>query len=142
MPNHTAHTYVDRLCTGTTYWKVHKFIDWPAKYLKRDHRRYFHDLNSVLMCAQSYYPGDQNAYYSGWLHILTDYKCSDDRVFIRWLEGNGKIDVAYRRHMRRGNRARDGKYYYPLSKLDIENRDFILFNIMPYQARVFPNSNF
>ena len=94
MPSHKVHAYLDRMYFGKVYWKVHRAMDWPAFYVKRDHRIYFHDVPSVYLIAKQYYPGDPNAIDSGLLHLKIDYDCTmnpDNRAQLEFFaELDGK----------------------------------------------------
>ena len=81
LPGHDVHFFVDRVCFGKVYRRMHREMDWPVYYVKRNHRRYFHDPASVYLIASRCYPGDQNAITSGFMHLQIDKTCTRDPAY-------------------------------------------------------------
>jgi hypothetical protein len=108
LPKFVVHAYVSRLFFGKSYWKVHREMDRPFKYLGRRHRILFHDFSSAYAIASELYPGDFNAVQAAWLHIHLDEQCSNDPELRRWLENLVSLDSTRRMGARRsGSRFRN-----------------------------------
>ena len=86
MPPHRVHCFMDRMFFNRSYWRLHKIIDRPYVFLRRGHRRYFHDLPSALAIAQNYFPGDSNAQWAAWMHLELDFLCSENPDLLRMLK--------------------------------------------------------
>ena len=78
MPSHKVHAYVDRMCFGKVYWKVHRLMDSAYQYFRGKHRIFWHNPISAYVIAAKSYPGDENAAFSALLHIQVDDMCSSD----------------------------------------------------------------
>lgn len=106
MPGWDVHGFVDRTWFGKVYWRVHRMMDWPYVYLGRYHRALFHDPLSAYIIGQSQYPGDQNAVWSAYFHILFDEICSSEPEYKRFLEDMAELDKETRRRTRRKPRVK------------------------------------
>ena len=93
MPGHMVHAYLDRMCFGKAYWKVHRRLDSAWFVCRRYHRRFWHDRVSATTIATAAYPGDQNAVWSAWLHIWADEHCSANPLFQKKLELLARADA-------------------------------------------------
>ena len=91
MPSLRAHRYIDYLYLNKSYWKIHRAMDKPVKYLGRSHRVLFHDVISAVAIARYFYPGDPDAETAALLHIEFDTLCTADPDFKRELERNAKL---------------------------------------------------
>jgi hypothetical protein len=109
MPGHRVHAYVDRTFFGRVYWMVHRDMDWPVYFMKKNHRVYFHEMNSVYAIAQKHYPGDSNAVQSGWLHIQIDEACTNDPIYRAQLEFLAGKDCRERKRTRKTGRVKRPK---------------------------------
>ncbi|MHA1506356.1 MAG: hypothetical protein ACTSR0_04105 [Candidatus Asgardarchaeia archaeon] len=69
MPSRKVHLLVDKLFLRKTFPKVHRFMDYPSKYLGKSHRVLRHDLTTAFMLGLIY---GSEAFLSSYLHILTD----------------------------------------------------------------------
>ena len=78
MPSLGAHRYIDYLYLNKSYWKIHRAMDKPVKYLGRSHRVLFHDVISAVAIARYFYPGDPDAETAALLHIEFDTLCTAD----------------------------------------------------------------
>lgn len=85
MPGLAVHTYVDRLLFGRSYWRVHREMDRPYKYLGKHHRVLFHDPLLAYAIARKQYPNDSNAVAAAQCHILLDNMCSRNPKFKKML---------------------------------------------------------
>jgi hypothetical protein len=72
MPSLRVHAFVDRTLFGKSYYKIHRRLDKPVKYLGHGHRVLFHDFPSACLIAEKCYPGDPNAVRVACEHILLD----------------------------------------------------------------------
>jgi hypothetical protein len=97
MPGWGVHAYADRVCFGKSYYKIHREIDWPYKFLGKDHRKFFHDPLSAPIIAEKCYPGDPNAVEAAYLHILLDQLCSNNPEYRKLLEKLVLLDKRSRR---------------------------------------------
>jgi len=68
MPTHELHRRMCRLLLGKPYDHIHKILDSPAIFGKRGHRRYFHDMPTVLAIMSK----DFEAGKAAFLHITLD----------------------------------------------------------------------
>ena len=117
MPSLKIHCYLDRLHFGKVYWRVHHEIDWPVFYVKRNHRIYFHDVQSIYAIATKEYPGDPNAISSGLQHLQVDEACTRNPMYRKQLEFLADQDVKKRKK----NRKRKSKRPIPKDvKKDME----------------------
>ena len=71
MPNREVHKLISKLITGYDCEKTHAIIDWPTKYLGRNHRVLFHDPISASLIG--YFCDGPEGTISGLAHIVTDY---------------------------------------------------------------------
>jgi hypothetical protein len=92
MPGLQVHRYVDKLLFGHSYWRVHREMDRPYKYLGRYHRIMFHDPLLAYAIARKCYPNDQNAIAAAQCHIALDNMCSRNRGLKRVLEWLARMD--------------------------------------------------
>jgi len=109
MPGLEVHALSDRLNFGRVFWQVHRGMDWPVFYLRKNHRIYFHDALSVYVIAQKYYPGNPDSVKSGLLHLQLDEACTRDPNYRKHLEFLAELDAEERR--KRKKRAK-----HPISK--------------------------
>jgi hypothetical protein len=85
MPSHRVHRFMDKLYFGKEYPMVHRHMDEPYKYFKKNHRILFHNYASAYVIARHYYP-DSNAVWSGYMHIRTDELCSANPNYKKLLQ--------------------------------------------------------
>jgi hypothetical protein len=104
MPGPEVHTYVDRLLFGRSYWRIHREMDRPYKYLGKYHRILFHDPLLAYVIARKQYPNDPNAIAAAQCHIVLDNMCSRNRGLKKALERLAKLD----RKKRRGTKTTSG----------------------------------
>ena len=71
MPSRNFHKKLSRYVTGDDCNLTHAIIDYPVRYLGRNHQILFHDPFSVLVIG-TITDGYQGA-VSGLLHIAADY---------------------------------------------------------------------
>jgi hypothetical protein len=86
LPGHKVHRLIDKIFFGKTYPKVHRRMDEPYLYLKRNHRILFHDMPSAYLIAKDAYPEDPNAILAAHYHIVYDEICSKDPGYRKFLE--------------------------------------------------------
>jgi hypothetical protein len=114
MPSHKLHCFVDRMCFGRSFLKLHRALDKPYWVLGRKHRVVFHDGWSATEVAKRVCPGDPVALEAAVLHVQLDELCSNNRVFHddlkRWAELN-----AQERKRRRGKGKKTKKRAIPSS---------------------------
>jgi hypothetical protein len=67
---HRHHKLLDRILFGREYGEVHRFMDWPARIFKSEHRKYRHDLETALLMLLKH--KDVNAMNSALMHIALD----------------------------------------------------------------------
>lgn len=72
MPSHLLHITLDELLfgRGNFYPDVHKYMDKMQPYLQSNHRRYFHDMQTVNDIYQM--TNNYNMAMSAYFHILLD----------------------------------------------------------------------
>ena len=70
MPNHKTHRQIDKLILGKEFPKVHEFLDKPAAWVKRGHRRFRHgeDIIAWVFLANR----NAKAAMAAKLHLLAD----------------------------------------------------------------------
>jgi hypothetical protein len=98
VPSLRVHAFVDRTLFGKSYYKIHRRLDEPVKYLGRGHRVLFHDFPTAYLVAQECYPGDPNAVLAAYEHILLDEVCSADPEYKKLLE---KLAILSRKKKKR-----------------------------------------
>lgn len=86
VPGWRVHAFVDRTLFGKSYSKIHRRLDEPVKYLGRSHRVLFHDFPTAYLVARDCYPGDSNAVFAAYGHILLDEQCGADPGYKKLLE--------------------------------------------------------
>ena len=74
MPSREVHKIISKIITGYDCDKTHAAIDWPVKYLGRNHRILFHDPISAFIIG--YFCNGPEGAASGIAHIATDYLTS------------------------------------------------------------------
>lgn len=79
MPSHDIHELIDEIFLGKRHPEVHKIMDLPALFVKKHHRRYFHDPLSILIL----FGNDAEKLSSAVLHILMDELVSDFKRSLR-----------------------------------------------------------
>lgn len=74
MPSHLLHLTLDELVfgEGISFPEVHKIIDSWQPYLQSNHRRYFHDQQTIEDIYVMF-GNDKYAAMSAYLHIWLDY---------------------------------------------------------------------
>lgn len=92
MPGLEIHTYVDKLFFGRSYWRIHREMDRPYKYLGKYHRVLFHDPLLAYVIARKQYPNDPNAIAAAQCHIAIDNLCTRNPEFKRALARLAKLD--------------------------------------------------
>ena len=92
MPGREVHAYVDKLLFGRSYWRIHREMDRPYKYLGKSHRILFHDPVLAYMIAGKQYPDDVTAIAAAQCHIALDNLCTRNPGFKRILIGFAKRD--------------------------------------------------
>jgi hypothetical protein len=97
MPSLSAHRYIDLLYFGKSYWKIHREMDKPVKYLGRGHRVLFHDSISATLIAKHHYPNDPNAIWAALQHIYYDNQCTEDPELKMYIETQAKLSRKRRR---------------------------------------------
>ncbi len=70
MPEHYLHEVIDLLVLGKKYSQVHDFMDQMQPFMQANHRKYYHDAETVKMITRA--TGDILAGESSYLHILLD----------------------------------------------------------------------
>ena len=95
MPRHRVHRLIDRLFLCREYGWVHRFMDEPWEWAGPRHRRYRHDLRTVLLILAI--TGDAKAAMSALLHIAADRAESS----MRRLRRKSKRGNPYRKRRRR-----------------------------------------
>lgn len=112
MPGLRTNRFVDLMFLNKSYWRIHRAMDKPVKYLGRTHRVLFHDPISALAIAENFYPGDPDAQTAALLHIEYDMICSADPDYKRQLERDARLYKASskREGVRRKRATRDCIY--------------------------------
>ncbi len=77
MPSREIHKFISKMIIGYECDKTHATIDWPIKYLKRNHRILFHDPISAFIIG--YLCDGPEGAFSGVVHIATDYLVTNYR---------------------------------------------------------------
>jgi hypothetical protein len=111
LPKWLLHRFKDRVYLDKEYPRMHRAMDWPSKFLKRRHRRLFHDYKAVHIIAEDEYPDDPNAFWSGVLHISTDRECSADPEHRKFLERMEKLCRPKKRKKQRSRRKKKKAIY-------------------------------
>jgi len=101
LPGPEVHVYIDKLFLGKSYWKIHREMDKPIKFLGRRHRLLFHDPVSAMAIASRLYPGDPRARRAALLHITFDDICSRDPEFRKLLEIMARLSGRKKRKRKR-----------------------------------------
>jgi hypothetical protein len=100
MPSHKLHCYMDRMCFGRTFRKLHRALDRPYCVLGRKHRIVFHDGWSATEVAKKLYPSDPVAQEAAVLHIQLDEMCSKDKFFHDELKKWAELDAREQKRAR------------------------------------------
>jgi len=100
MPSHKLHCFMDRMCFGKSYRKLHEALDKPYLVLGRKHRVIFHDGWSAMEVAKRVCWGDPVALEAAALHLYLDEKCSHDRAFHEELKRWAERDAQERKQAR------------------------------------------
>jgi len=108
LPKHEGHNFIDRVCLGRSFPRLHRALDKPVFFLGKYHRELFHDLTTAYFIAHQTYPNDPRAVESARLHIYYDEFCSRDPEYRRYLEKMAKSDKQ-RRKANRSKRRRKKK---------------------------------
>lgn len=107
MPGLQIHAYVDKLLFGRSYWRVHREMDRPYRYLGKYHRVLFHDPAFAYMIARKQYPNDSNAVAAAQSHIVLDNVCTAYPAYKTYLE---KMEMLKRRNRRKSTKRRTEKH--------------------------------
>jgi hypothetical protein len=75
MPDRRTHKLISKLITGYECDKTHSVIDYPVRYLRKDHRILFHDPFSAFLIG--YLCNGPEGAVSGIAHVVTDYLVSE-----------------------------------------------------------------
>jgi hypothetical protein len=102
VPSWRVHAFVDKTLFDKSYYKIHRRLDEPVKYLGRGHRVLFHDFPTAYLVAQECYPGDPNAVLAAYEHILLDEQCSAAPEYKKLLE---KLAILSRKKRARRKRV-------------------------------------
>lgn len=72
MPSHPIHIIMDEILFGRGIFfpDVHKYIDQMQPFFQSNHRRYFHDMETVNNIYQM--SGDYRMMLSAYFHIILD----------------------------------------------------------------------
>jgi hypothetical protein len=70
MVSHEEHRRIDRLLLGKEYPWVHRYLDRPARWAGKGHRRYRHDMQTVALVLLA--SKDPKAAISAFMHIAAD----------------------------------------------------------------------
>jgi len=68
MASLKEHKKLTKLILGDDYEKVHKFMDFPQKFLGTKHRKLFHDTKTAFLLALL----NPNWGYAALLHVWLD----------------------------------------------------------------------
>jgi len=99
MPSRKVHKLIDRLLLGREYEYVHKFKDYPSKFLGPRHRVLFHDLLTDV--AIGLLTRDPKALASAVLHDLTDIVHSRAKRELRNIGRSKRNKRTVRRNRRK-----------------------------------------
>jgi hypothetical protein len=75
MPSRDVHKFISKLITGYECNRTHAAIDYPVKYLRNEHRIFFHDPISAFIVG--YVCNGPKGAVAGVAHIVTDYLVSE-----------------------------------------------------------------
>ena len=110
------HALVDRVLFGRVFWRVHRGMDWPYRFLGRRHRILLHDPVTAVVLARRVYPGDEDAAMAALMHIAVDRLCSSSPFFDQKL----KLFAKAARKKRKKTRRRRAQSKRPLLPLEWE----------------------
>ncbi|RLJ01898.1 MAG: hypothetical protein DRP10_02910 [Candidatus Aenigmatarchaeota archaeon] len=79
MPNRREHEKISKILLGKTCTKTHQMMDYPAKYLGKKHRKFFHNNPLEAMAIGQIADGDAMC---GYLH----YKLDTDKEFAKKIK--------------------------------------------------------
>jgi len=89
---------------------VHAAIDLPIHWLKRSHRKLFHNYSDAALLGAIVTRGDPKGAIAGILHVLTDEIGTGNPETKRILEGMARLDSIlnrkYKARTRRKSRRR------------------------------------
>ena len=74
MPSRRVHKKMSKILSGKNCELTHKIMDYPARFLGKKHRTFFHDPFSIILIG--YLTNGLEGIYSGFLHLATDRICS------------------------------------------------------------------
>ena len=129
MPSHLVHSYMDRLCFGRVYWKVHRQMDSAYQYFRGRHRIFWHDPSSACAIAANAYPGNKNAITSALLHIQTDNMFSANPFLHNQLWLLAKEDVNKRKRDKK-QKIKRPKKKAPLNSSELEKTEKFIEQIL------------
>ena len=77
MPSHQIHISMDEVLfgRGTYFPEVHKYMDQMQPYLQSNHRKFYHDIETVNNIY--YMTGNYLMALSAYFHILLDLTSDD-----------------------------------------------------------------
>ncbi len=77
MPDHKLHITMDELLfgRGNYYPEIHKYMDQMQPYLQSNHRKFYHDIETVRMIYET--TGNMQMATCALFHIILD-NVSDD----------------------------------------------------------------
>lgn len=72
MPSHPIHIIMDEILfgRGVCFPEVHKYLDRMQPYFQSNHRKYYHDLQTVYNIYQM--TGNRTMAMSAYFHIILD----------------------------------------------------------------------
>jgi len=94
---------------------VHTAIDLPIHWLRRSHRKLFHNYSDAALLGAVVTKGDPKGAIAGILHVLTDEVASGNPEAKRILEGMARLDSIlnrrYKARLRRRKSHRKLSYF-------------------------------
>jgi len=78
MPSRKLHEQLCKFVLGRGYAEVHRFMDYPSRWLGKRHRQLFHDLKGCVLAWLL--TGDYKGFLAAYLHILLDNEVINPEV--------------------------------------------------------------
>lgn len=106
LPGLKVHRFIDITFFGKSYYKIHREIDYPVKFLGRGHRILNHDPISAYFIAKRNYPQDPAAILAANYHLIYDDICSRNPEYKKFLERLAELNSKKRKKRAKGKRSR------------------------------------